>query len=98
MILAFGAVSPMSAQAPPAAEPPPRWERKAEVSFVSASGNSDTQSARIGGSLAYRPGVWTPEAKTAFVRSETSNVETAESFTADLRQGRSLTPRVDVFG
>jgi putative salt-induced outer membrane protein len=98
MILAFGAVSPMSAQAPPAAEPPPRWERKAEVSFVSASGNSDTQTAGIGGSLAYRPGVWTTEAKTAFVRSETSNVETAESFTADLRQGRSLTPRVDVFG
>jgi putative salt-induced outer membrane protein len=34
----------------------------------------------------------------SFVRSETSNVETARSFAADLRQGRSLSPRVDVFG
>ena len=87
-----------SAQAPPAAEPPPRWERKAEASLVAASGNSDTQTVGLGASMVWRPGVWSTEAKAAFVRSEASNVETARSFSADLRQGRSLTPRVDVFG
>jgi putative salt-induced outer membrane protein len=86
------------AQAPPAAEPPPRWERKAEVSFVSTTGNSDTQTVGLGGSLVWRPDPWTTEAKASFVRSETSNVETARTFAADFRQGRSLTPRVDVFG
>lgn len=92
------AAMPVSAQAPPAAEPPPRWERKAEVSLVATSGNSDTQTAGLGASVVWRPGVWTTEAKAAFVRSETSNVETARSFAADFREGRSLSPRVDVFG
>jgi putative salt-induced outer membrane protein len=94
----LGVAVPLSAQAPPAAEPPPRWERKAEVSMVATSGNSDTQTAGLGASVIYRPGVWTTEAKAAFVRSEAENVETARTFTADLRQGRSLNPRVDVFG
>lgn len=66
--------------------------------MVATSGNSDTQTAGLGASVIYRPGVWTTEAKAAFVRSEAENVETARTFTADLRQGRSLNPRVDVFG
>ena len=86
------------AQAPPAPEPPPRLERKAEVSFVSTSGNSDTQTVGLGGSLVWRPDPWITEAKATFVRSETSDVETARTFAADFRQGRVLTPRVDVFG
>jgi putative salt-induced outer membrane protein len=94
----LSAASPSFAQTPPPAEPPPRWERKAEVSLVATSGNSDTQTVGLGASLVYRPGVWTTEAKAAFVRSETSNVETARSFAADLRQARSLSPRVDLFG
>lgn len=93
-----GGAAISSAQAPPAAEPPPRWERKAEVSLVATSGNSDTQTAGLGASMVWRPGVWSTEAKAAFVRSEAADVETARSFSADLRQGRSLTPRVDVFG
>lgn len=95
---ALSAAAPTFAQTPPPAEPPPRWERKAEVSIVATSGNSDTQTAGLGASLVYRPGVWTTEAKAAFVRSEAANVETARSLAADLRQGRSLSPRVDVFG
>ena len=78
--------------------PPPRWERKAEVSFVGTGGNTQTQSAGLGASLVYRPGLWTTEAKSNFVRSEANSLETARSFTADLRQGRTITPRVDVFG
>jgi putative salt-induced outer membrane protein len=98
VLSALGFAFDVNAQTPPAAGPPPVWERKAEVSLVATTGNSDTQTAGLGGSVTWRPGVWTTEAKAAFVRSETSNVETARSFSADLRQGRSLTPRVDVFG
>jgi putative salt-induced outer membrane protein len=89
---------PCWAQAPPAAEPPPRLERKAEVSFVATGGNSDTQTVGVGGSVVWRPDPWTTEAKVSFVRSETSDIETARTLSADLRQGRTLTPRVDVFG
>lgn len=91
-------VTAASAQTPTAEAPPPRWERKAEVSLVATSGNSDTQTAGLGASLIWRPGVWTTEAKSAFVRSETSDIETARTFSADLRQGRTLSPRVDLFG
>ena len=97
-IITIPCALPLYAQAPPAAEPPPRWERKAEVSFVGTGGNTETQSAGLGASMVYRPGVWTTEAKARFVRSEANAVETARSLTADLRQGRALTPRVDVFG
>lgn len=88
-----------AAQTPPPADaPPPRWERKAELSFVSTGGNTDTQTLGLGASMIFRPGVWTTEARTAFVRSENDDVETAKSFLADLRESRALTPRVEVFG
>jgi putative salt-induced outer membrane protein len=98
VLLTLGLASDLSAQTPPADAPPPRWERKAEVSVVATGGNSDTQTAGLGASLVWRPGVWTTEAKAAFVRSEASDVETARAFEANLRQGRSLSPRVDLFG
>lgn len=91
---------PAVAQAPPATgtAPPPRWERKAELSFVSTGGNTDTQTLGLGASVVYRPGVWTTEARTAFVRSENANIETAKSFTADLREAFALTARTELFG
>ena len=89
------------AQTPPAAAPappPPRWERKAELSLVSTGGNTDTQTLGLGASVVFRPGAWTTEARTAFVQSETNDIETAQSLVADLRQSRALTPRIEVFG
>lgn len=89
------------AQAPPAAQPaapPPLWERKAEVSLVATGGNTDTQTVGLGGSLVWRPTPWTTEAKVAFVRSEADDVKTAESFTADFRQARALSARLEAFG
>ena len=88
------------AQAPPPAAnaPPPRWERKAELSLVSTGGNTDTQTLGIGASVVFRPDGWTTDARTAFVRSEAADVETAKSFVADLRQARALTTRVEIFG
>ncbi len=88
-----------AAQTPPPANPPaPRWERKAELSLVSTGGNTDTQTLGFGGSLVYRPGLWTTEARTAFVRTENADVEMAKSFIADLRESRALTTRLEAFG
>jgi putative salt-induced outer membrane protein len=90
----------VAAAQPPAAPgtPPPRWERKAELSLVATGGNTDTQTLGLGASVTFRPGVWTTEARTAFVRSENQNVETARSFVADFREARALTRRAEVFG
>jgi len=88
------------AQAPPAPAdaPPPRWERKAELSLVATGGNTDTQTLGLGASVVFRPEGWTTDARTAFVRSEAADVETAKSLAADVRQARTLTPRVELFG
>ena len=88
------------AQAPPAAAnaPPPRWERKAELSLVETGGNTDTQTLGLGASVVFRPEGWTTDARVAFVRSEAAGLETAKSLVADLRQARALTPRVELFG
>jgi putative salt-induced outer membrane protein len=89
------------AQAPPAQAPPPpppRFEGSAEMSLVSAAGNSDTQSLGLGSTLTWRPDPWITNAKVSFIRSETDDIETARALLAWLRQGRLLTPRLDVFG
>lgn len=90
---------PLAAQTPPAAPPtpPPLWERKAELSLVATTGNTDTQTIGAGASLVWRPAPWTTEAKVAFVRSKANDVLTAESFAADFRQGRGITERLDAF-
>ena len=70
----------------PRPPPPPRWERKAELSLVSTGGNTDTQTLGLGASVIFRPGKWTTEARTAFVQSETDDIQTAKSLTADVRE------------
>jgi putative salt-induced outer membrane protein YdiY len=95
-------LSPVLAGAQPApaapTPPPPRWERKAELSLVATGGNTDTQTLGLGASVVFRPGKWTTEGKTAFVRSETDDNLTAKSLIADLRESRALTTRVELFG
>jgi putative salt-induced outer membrane protein len=88
------------AQAPAAAPPPPppRWERKAEMSFVSTGGNTDTQTLGLGASVVFRPPKWTTEARTAFVHSEADDVDTAKSWVVDFREARALTDRLEAFG
>jgi putative salt-induced outer membrane protein YdiY len=107
-VFLFGFVAPAVAFAqaadtqPPAAAPeekkPPRLEGSAELSLLNSSGNSQTQSLGLGSTVIFRPGVWTTQAQVAFVRSETSDIETAKSLLAWVRQGRALTTTIDVFG
>ena len=99
LAILFLYAAPGMAQTPPApAGPPPRWERKAELSLVSTGGNTETQTIGAGASVTFRPGVWTTEGRAAFVRSETSDVETAKSFVADLREARAISTRAEVYG
>lgn len=79
------------------AAPPPRWEGSAELSLVDTGGNADTQTLGTAATLTWRPGQWTTEARTSFVRSEAGEVETARSFAAAVRQARTISPRLDAF-
>lgn len=84
--------------APPSPPPPPVFEGKAELSFVSTGGNTDSQTLGTAGELIWRAAVWTTEAKAAFVRATTDDRETARAFLAQLRESRRLTSRLDLFG
>jgi len=105
LVLCLAAASAASAQeAPPPCpcpEPPPPpaplWFGKAEFSFLSTSGNTDTTS--IGGGLEanYNPKPWLFTLKGAYLKSATDGVTTAEAFTGSLRASRDLTERLDVF-
>jgi putative salt-induced outer membrane protein YdiY len=79
------------------APPPPLWERTAELSLVATGGNTDTQTLGAGGSVTWRPGAWTTQARAAYVRSATADAVTAESLVAEARQARTLSPRADIF-
>ena len=93
-----GPAGGLEAQFARTAAPPPLWEGSAELSLVDTGGNADTQTLGTAGLLIWRPGRWTTEARTSFVRSEASAIETARSFVAGVRQSRALSPRVEVFG
>jgi len=83
--------------APP--EPPPHTcTGSAELSFVSTSGNTDTQTLGLGGSIECKPNKWTYTAKAAFIRSEADDVETAKSLDTLFRAARDLAPRLKAYG
>jgi len=78
--------------------PPPRWETSGELSFVSTSGNTSTQTLGVHGDVTNRSGAWLSTGKVAFVRAETDGEENARSLGIDGRVSRDLTPRVGLFG
>lgn len=73
------------------------WSGSAELSFVSTSGNTDTESLGFGFEIAYKPGVWTTEAKLGYLRAESDGVLTAEKLTGLLGLRRSLSERFDLY-
>jgi len=82
-------------QAPP--PPPPHVEGTGELSFVTTSGNSQTDTIGLGGSLIYRPSPWVIDSKVAFVRTAANDVVNARALTAVSRLSRDLTPRLALF-
>ena len=89
------------AQGPPPAPPPPpprTCTGSAELSFVSTTGNTDTQTLGLGGLIECKPNKWTYTAKGAFIRSEADDIETAKSLDTLFRAARDLTPRLKAYG
>ena len=84
-----------AAQAPPA---PPLVEGSVDFSFVSTTGNSDTLSMGLAGDVIYRPESWEIRNKAAFVRAETGNEVSAQSFAYLFRAARAITPRLAGYG
>jgi len=82
--------------APPA--PPPRQEGNTEFAFVSTTGNADTQTVGLAGEYHFRPELWHFQWKAAYVRNESENILSAESFRALFRSDRTLTARTTAFG
>ena len=82
---------------PPPAPPPPVWFGKADLSYLSTSGNTDTSSIGGGLELNYNPKPWLFTLKGAYLKSSTDDVTTAEAMTISLRATRDLTERIDVF-
>src|SRR5262245_41621993 len=82
--------------APP--PPPPRQEGSAEFAFVSTSGNTDTQTLGLAGEYHFRPDPWHYQWKTAYVRNESEDILSAESFRFLFRSDRSLNARTTAFG
>ena len=100
MVLA--AASAVSAQTPECPCPlppatPPLWFGKAEFSFLSTSGNTDTTSIGGGLELNYKPSPWLFTLKGAYLKAATDGETTAESLAGSLRGSRDLTPQLDVY-
>ncbi|HEV8268956.1 MAG TPA: DUF481 domain-containing protein [Thermoanaerobaculia bacterium] len=98
------AFSPLVAQnlpptAPPAppTPPPPLWSGKGELSYVSTSGNTSTQTLGFSAEAEYKPDPWAFLAKAAFVRAEADGEVKAKSFAALLKGSRKLFDHVDGF-
>ena len=98
--LLLAAASPLAAQDPPPTPPPPPplWSGQGELSFVSTSGNSDTQTLGVGAEVAYQPLPWSFTFKSTFLRNEADGEEKANSLTAMLRGARVFSPRLEAFG
>jgi putative salt-induced outer membrane protein len=83
-----------SAQAAPAAPPPPLWDAQIGASFVGTSGNSDTASTGVD-FIAHRRGeMWKIESAATLVRTSSDGDATAERYLGMLRAQRTLTPLV----
>ncbi|HET7295267.1 MAG TPA: DUF481 domain-containing protein [Vicinamibacteria bacterium] len=89
------AMAPLAgAQEPP---PPPVWSGEAGLSYVQTAGNSDASTFGAVFKLLRQKDPWKVAFATAFVRTETSDVKSAEKFDALLRGERALGPRFALY-
>jgi putative salt-induced outer membrane protein YdiY len=92
---AAGQAAPPAPSAPP--PPPPRVEGTGELSFVTTTGNSSTDTIGLAGGVIYRPSPWVIDSKVAFVRTEANSIVNARSVTASSRLARDLSTRLSLF-
>jgi putative salt-induced outer membrane protein YdiY len=98
LVSAAGASAGQAAPTPPSAPPPPpRVAGTGELSFVTTTGNSSTDTIGLAAGIVYRPSPWVIESKIAFVRTEAASVVNARSVTALSRLARDLSARTSLF-
>jgi putative salt-induced outer membrane protein len=78
-------------------QPEPAWKGSLGLSFVSTSGNSDTQTLGLDFGLDRKPDPWGLEIKAAAIRAEDHSVTTAERYNGSVRGKRGLGDRWEVF-
>ncbi len=80
-----------------AAAPEKLWESSAGLSFLSTSGNSDTESFGLDIKAVRKPTPWGLEFNANFNRAESDSVLTAERYFAGIRGTRALNERWTLF-
>jgi putative salt-induced outer membrane protein YdiY len=75
-----------------------QWTGKAEVSYVSTSGNADTTTARVGSELQYAPDGWTFFLRGAFLTSTSETTEKNRRIDGLLRASHTLGRGLEAFG
>ena len=68
-----------------------------DVGLVNASGNSDFLSANFGEKASWKNGAWGLAQNAKVIYGETDGARTTESYDADLRVQRALSPRLGVY-
>jgi putative salt-induced outer membrane protein len=71
---------------------------RAELSFVSTTGNTATQTLGTAAELSYKPGIWTLETSGRYVRTTADDELRAESLASQLRVARTLFDEVAGYG
>ena len=80
------------------AQPPPTWELGGELAIIATGGNTSTRTIGAGSSALHRGGGGSTEASFAFLNSESEDVTRARSLSAQLRHGRRVANRLELFG
>jgi putative salt-induced outer membrane protein len=96
--LTLSAALPLAAQdAAPPPPPKPSWEGEAGLSYVKNSGNSDSSSLGATLKLFHDEGAWRIGVGGTYLRSEDTDVTTAERIDALLRGERALGERFSIY-
>ncbi len=97
-IIFFAAVS-LCVAVPAFCEDAPEgpWSGSANLSFVSTSGNTDTQTLGFGIKADYKPNDWTLELGAGFLESENGGVTAARKLTALVGAKRAFSERFEAY-
>lgn len=102
VLVALGACGPLAAQelcpCPPAAPPTPLWTGSVGLSYLSTSGNTDTESLGFATAWARQPTPWGMEVAATVHRAESEGVTTAERYLGGVRGKRAIGDRHELFG
>ncbi len=88
----------LTAQFESAEAPPPPLEARGELSFVSTGGNASTETFGLSGDVTRRAGRGTTSGRGRFVTAEADGIDSARSTMFQVRHGRRVSSRIELFG